>query len=295
MGMETLRGTAASSCEPVPTARQLHTSMPTRSPNYTKPPVSETILGVQFDWLPLLMNAHLGAFWRSLGEDWPNPTDAPALDPQFERFGEPNWQPIRLQLKLADSSFRMQIKNAAGNRMIQVQNGRLHFNWIKIGDSGYPRYSEVLPGFIEAFEKFRGFVETSELGSIVANQWEVTYVNQIPQGTVWNRPADWGFFQPINSAENINDIAELESFSGEWHYVIPKQRGRLHVQWQHGRQPGADRDSIVLTLTARGPINKEAGNLIDGLNLGHNTIVEAFRRLMSDTANKFWDLKGLEK
>jgi hypothetical protein len=35
-------------------------------PDYERPPVVETVLGVQFDPLPDLCNAHLGAFWGTL-------------------------------------------------------------------------------------------------------------------------------------------------------------------------------------------------------------------------------------
>ena len=56
-------------------------------PDYVDPPVVETILGVQFDPLASWRNAHLGVFWKTLNtDDWPNVSDAPPLQPQFERF-----------------------------------------------------------------------------------------------------------------------------------------------------------------------------------------------------------------
>jgi len=55
---------------------------------FERPPVNETVLGVQFDPLPRLSSAHLGAFWASLGTDWPVVNDAPELEQQFERFGK---------------------------------------------------------------------------------------------------------------------------------------------------------------------------------------------------------------
>jgi hypothetical protein len=58
----------------------------TESPSYLRPPVVETILGVQFKPLRGLQNAHLGAFWKTLGDEWPTVADAPPLEPQFERF-----------------------------------------------------------------------------------------------------------------------------------------------------------------------------------------------------------------
>jgi len=102
-------------------------------PDYVDPPVVETILGVQFDPLASWRNAHLGVFWKTLNtDDWPNVSDAPPLQPQFERFAESaRWAMFGAQLTLTqDPSARLQIKNKAGDRMIQLQNSRLHFNWL---------------------------------------------------------------------------------------------------------------------------------------------------------------------
>lgn len=45
-------------------------------PSFERPPVIETMLGVQFQPLPALRSAHLGAFWKTLGEEWPVVLDA---------------------------------------------------------------------------------------------------------------------------------------------------------------------------------------------------------------------------
>jgi hypothetical protein len=96
-------------------------------------------------------------------------------------------------------------------------------------------------------------------------------------------------------------LIEAESFSGEWHFVIPGQRGRLHINWHHGQSPPRGKaseapavESIRLNLTARGPIppSERSGDaLLDGLNLGHETIVRSFAGLMSEPANRLWGLK----
>ena len=64
-------------------------------PAFRKPPVVETVLGVQFDPIPGFSNAHLGAFWKRLlahensgsAGEWRTLTDAPPIEPTFERFG----------------------------------------------------------------------------------------------------------------------------------------------------------------------------------------------------------------
>ncbi len=68
--------------------------------------------------------------------------------------------------------------------MIQVQNGRLHLNWL--GRGQYPRYATIRPEFDQALAAFTAFVADEDLGEIRANQREITYVNQIPKGPLWS-------------------------------------------------------------------------------------------------------------
>lgn len=264
-------------------------------PDYARPPVVETVLGVQFDRLAKFGNAHLGAFWKTLDlREWGDVTDAPPLPPQFEYFGEAaKWGTgIRIQVGQSPRG-RLQIRNAASDRMIQVQDDRIHFNWLGTEGNPYPRYEAVRQGFDDALTRFVGFVEGAKLGEFRPNQWEVTYLNHIPQGTVWNVPADWGFFRPLNGVPAVAGPAAGESFGGEWHFIIPEERGRLHVQWQHAvpSEP-SDAERIVLTFTARGPLvpGAKIADIQEGLNLGRNAIVQSFESLMSEAANHYWGL-----
>lgn len=269
-------------------------------PDYKNPPVIETILGVQFDRLPGFRNAHLGAFWKALGsEEWPTVSDAPPLQPQFEQFGESaRWAKAGSQVTLAPvQSTRLQIKNRDGDRMIQIQNGRLHFNWLGEKKGDYPRYPMVREGFLRALQLFMDFLTEANAGEFHPNQWEVTYLNHIPRGTVWQTPADWGFFRPLGSLPTIERVGCTESFDGEWHFVIPERRGRLHVQWLHALKASGDHDGeiIRLTLTARGPVQANADvvrRILVGVDLGRETIVRSFRNLMSDQANSYWGLEN---
>src|SRR4051794_21592534 len=97
-------------------------------PEYANPPVVETVLGVQFDRLPKMKNGHLGAFWGGLSQrEWPAIGDAPPLSNQFETFADSSrWERAVHVEFTQDLSLRIQIKNADANRMIQIQNSRLH-------------------------------------------------------------------------------------------------------------------------------------------------------------------------
>jgi uncharacterized protein (TIGR04255 family) len=196
---------------------------------------------------------------------------------------------------MQEVTVREQIKSKNGDRMIQLQNGRFHFNWVGEGGSRYPRYHNVRDGFVSAWRSFVSFIAKENLGEIRPNQWEVTYLNHIPKGTVWNSPDDWGFFRPLGAVPTIKGVVQGESFGGEWHFVIPGQRGRLHVGWQHGKLEPPKNEIIILNLTARGPLagtGKPVEEVIfEGIDLGHETIVWSFKEMMTSEANKYWGLK----
>ncbi|GIW91114.1 MAG: hypothetical protein KatS3mg109_1546 [Pirellulaceae bacterium] len=265
--------------------------------HYDRPPVVEVILGTQFELLSGFGNAHLGAFWKTLDqEEWPFVADAPPLLTELEEFTpEARWaRGLRFQLSTTPVA-RLQITNRRRDRMIQVQNNCLHFNWIRQGGLDYPRYACVREGFITTLKQFVGFVNHQGLGQFRPSQWEVTYLNHIPKGTVWHTPQDWDFFSLLRSVPVYDGLIAGESFSGEWHFMIPDKRGRLHVRWEHGlKSDSEETELVVLTLTARGPLEGDQADLnmlLDGVDLGHRTVVEAFAKLMSEDANKYWGLK----
>lgn len=264
------------------------------------PPVVETVLGVQFERLRGLTNAHLGAFWERRKKTWPHANDAPPLDEQFETFGkQAGWnRAIKLKLTQAPSS-RLQIRNAAGDRMVQLQNCRLDYNWIGQPGEEYPRYRTVRPEFDQVLIKFRELVAEHELGVLVPNQWEVTYVNHMPRGTVWRDPQDWpAIFRSLPGLAVVPEGTDLEGFGAHWHFEIRPQRGRLHVELQHAYVEAPERREVLaMKLTARGPTRKE-GDVVaaidEGLNLGHEVIVTSFEELTSRQAHGYWNRENTD-
>lgn len=258
---------------------------------FTNPPVIETILGVQFQPLRSFSNAHLGAFWKELDEQWADVSDAPPLPPQFEEFGEArSWAQVGLQLRVTQEvASRLQIRNATKDRMIQIQNSRLHYNWMGQG-SNYPRYAKVRPEFDTVLTKLEQFLAKKSLGDLRRNQWEVTYINHIPKGAIWKNPQDLPQVFRFLAAFDSPTPVRLESLDGEWHYEIVPKRGRLHVQLLHGRRPDPPTSEVLrLTLTARGPVQPGL-TLDEGLNLGHEAIVKTFMELTTDIAHEYWGL-----
>ena len=276
--------------------------MPTTSlPSFENPPVIETILGVQFEPIRGLSAGHLGAFWKRLqshdpsGESWCRLADAPALEPTFETFAKgQRWLPNALRVTFGQPPpTRLQVRNEPGDAMVQIQNGRLHYNWIRKSDADYPRYSKIRPRFDWLVGEFCAFFEGEGLGGMSPNQWEITYVNHIPKGPLWSEPTDWGtrVLSVLGDSPLKSEVAQLESVAATWHLEIPPQRGRLHIDLKHaygGDDPAAE--ILRLTLTARGAVDADRA-LNAGLDLGHEAIVRTFKEITAPPAHEVWGLK----
>lgn len=260
-------------------------------PSFDKPPVVETALSVQFDPIPGLTNGHLGAFWKSLGPDWPHVEDAPPIRDVFERFGEGRrWSPPTLGLRLqAEPQLRLRIRNQDKTRLIQIQNTRLVHNWIKQPQEEYPRHEQIRNGFESVLHRFKSFLGDERLNEPRSNQWEVTYVNQMEQGPLWSNPSDWkNIFRETQFATSIEGLTQPEGFQANRVFEILPQRGRLHIVIESGHRNAKDRaDAIIMKLTARGPLSNVS--LLDNLDLGREVIVRMFSDLTTENAHAYWE------
>jgi len=199
-------------------------------PDFASPPVVELVLGAQFSPLTKLTSAHYGLFWRELGPEWVDPADALPIDDQFELFDRPRPEPSRgIDLRPARFPARLMIGHRDQDRLIQLQPTRFHFNWRRRAGF-YPSYRRLISEFTAMFDRFERFVEDRRLGSVLVNQWELTYVDEFPQGEYWQTPADWaGFLPGLFGTIPAADGLALEGRAAEWVFEITPKRGRLHV------------------------------------------------------------------
>ncbi len=264
------------------------------TPTYTNPPIVELIIGVQFSPLTKFTTGHFGLFWKQLGDEWTNVTDAIPLEDQFELFDDPNKAfstGLRLKLERASLPGRFMIEHRQKDRLIQIQPSRFLFNWRRNADF-YPSYKQLIVEFEAMFERFRLFIEAEKLGRLLPNQWELTYIDAFPKGKHWQTQEDWqkvlpGLFGNLFSTNDTN--LKLEQRAATWSYEIPPKQGRLHISANQGRVNGSDQDVLLLQMTARGPIPKDSANgLRGGLDLGHNTAVTTFLKVVNPEIQKEW-------
>jgi len=272
---------------------------PNKSLILDNPPVIEMVIGVQFSPIPGFTSAHMGWFWKKyLDESWSIALDAPRLPDLTENFGDQiSWTPQNIfsfMTAVAPESNRVQFTDANRERMLQVQNTRFHYNWQK-RSSPYPSFCVNHKEFSRYFGVFNRFLLESGLGITPNNLWEITYIDHIPRGTLWDKPSDWITVFPglFGSLSCPSGGIEFEGLGGEWRFEITPHRGRLRLSVQLGKVQEQDKEVLVLSATARGPIrDDETGWELDsGLNIGHDAIIKAFRDFASPKALAHWGIQ----
>ena len=268
------------------------------TPTFYNPPVVELVLGVQFSPLVKLTAGHFGLLWNELGEDWIEPRDGLSLPEEFERFEQHRFETLdNLHFRLEPLRLpgRFMLGHRTKDRLVQVQGTRFHLNWRKHNDF-YPSYKNLIGEFEQTFAKFESFVKNSELGMLALNQWELSYVDSFPKEEYWQTPADWPRVLPglfggeLFPTENLG--ISLEQRGAEWMYEIQPKRGRLRIS-AHLRAIDDKQESLVLTMTARGPIGKGGVDKFrTGLDLGHDIAVASFLRSVNPDLQRKWETKS---
>lgn len=268
------------------------------TPTFLNPPVVEFVLGVQFSPLDEFTSAHFGLFWSRLNQasaEWTLSGDAPWIEDRFETFDAPAWVQrgrVHFRVETAPRPGRICFENESRDRMIQVQASRFHLNWRKT-EGLKPSYKSLITEFESRFEEFRRFCEDHRLGTVVPNQWEITYVDSFPQGEYWNSHADWATILPGLFGRWIPSTDGRlvpEQRSAESSCEIRPRAGRLHVSAQTGTWESDPRTTLLLNMTCRGSIESgKVASLREGLDLGHRVSVETFLQITSQELHALWD------
>ena len=266
--------------------------------DFSDPPIVEMVLGAQFSPLTKLTSGHFGLFWKELGNDWGEPSDWPLIDDQFELFDHPIGRASvgsRIRLEPIRLPGRFALRHMSKDRLLQIQATRFHLNWKK-REGFYPSYGHLIAEFEEMFARFSSFAERSGLGTVAVNQWEVTYIDSFAKDRYWSTPADWSLFLPGLFGQQFPTDGlgiSLEHRAAESSYEIQPKRGRLHVAAGPGRAEESRVDSLLLQMTARGPVGKGgASTLREGLDLGHEAALNAFLRMVSEDTKKRWGVRS---
>lgn len=259
--------------------------------HFKNPPVVERIISLQFDQIPGFTNAHAGWFWKSsLDEAWSTISEAAPIQEVKESFTNSADIPqAQFQFLSGPVPNRLQIVRKSDDRMIQLQNSRFILNWRSKDNQEYPDFEKLLSEHEDYFSKFCKFAKSAGLNDINLNQWEVTYVNHIPNGTLWSTFADWTNLFPGLSLPNIDAYRDrIDALNTSWAINLGNNAGRLHIKLGHAKKTSSPSDQIaVLELTCRGPIDSNH-SYQKGIELGHESIVQTFTEITSAAGHTEW-------
>lgn len=266
---------------------------------YARPPLTEVVIGVQFERLDKLDAAHLGLLWDKFRSRFPRTEQKPPLDSAIERVGlrGPLAEP-RLEL-LTEFRQRLWFLSDTGDELVQVQDDRFIRNWRRQpGEhSLYPRFGELEPRFIDDMAVFTAFLEAEKLGSVDANQCEVTYVNIIARTDHWSSHSDLSKVFRGWSSEFATAVDwPMEAVQARTAHILNDARGefvgRLHVAIEpaFAAPVGTSAEPVFrLVLTARGrPLGPGMSGIQAFLDLGHRAVVMSFDKMVTVDMQSAW-------
>lgn len=258
-------------------------------PSFKEPPVVETVLSIQFDELLDFKTIHHGMYHATIKEKYPFVSDQPRLEPIVESFPLSHmggWQIRPSDNRPGRVWFR---DDEDGSQLLQLQPDRFSLNWCKQEGVEYPRYRKNRSLLFDEFEGFCQFANENDLGEVLPNLCEVTYINHIvPKenesvvdcmetiftGIKWESADNW-LSQPPE-AVTLNRV-----------FQIGEQKGRLYVESgiSHSKQFG---QFILLKITAR-VIHRKDESLHSNMDLAHEWVVKSFASLTeTQVRNERW-------
>jgi uncharacterized protein (TIGR04255 family) len=266
-------------------------------PEFERPPVAETILGVQFSPLTRWTALHFGLFWNEVSADYPFFEPHPPLGSQIEAFGDESRRHQRepiIKVVAGEPSLRYWFIDSSRTGLIQVQADQFIHNWRKAtGADVYPRYETIRPRFEREWDRFCAFLAAHSLGSPEAQQCEVTYINHIERGQGWRNFADLADITPMWSSPSRGFLPAPEVAVLSLQFVIPENQGRLHVTLQPAIRQADAREVLQLALTARGrPASSATQDILRWFDIGREWVVRGFTDFTSNKMHELWGRKA---
>ena len=261
-------------------------------PSYKNPPVTEVVIGVQFDQLQNFSILHHGLYFERIKENYPKFEAHPPLSETKEIFGEPS-RAVEIVPHFSNMPPlpRSWFLVADGNKLVQLQQDYFIHNWRKVkGDEKYPRFNNICKEFISLWNDFLKFIQEQKLGNVLLNQWEITYVNHIDKGDIWNSLGDLGnVFNCFTNKFSKKYLPVPEKVVLNSTFAFPEKFGRLYVTLQPAMRKRDNVECLQLRLTAKGRLaSNNSKSINQALDLGHEWIVLGFTDLTTNQAHKFW-------
>lgn len=254
-------------------------------------------MSIQFDPLSGLTPVHLGRWWTDPRKvTYPTCEEHPPIDPTMEEFDSPGRPQFSLTVSAAPPTPAVWFLTAGRKELLQVQRDRFTRNWTKQGPKdSYPSYRTLLPLFRKDFQEFCDFLRTNDLGEPSVTQCELTYVNPIYSGEVWERLGQLDrVLAPWSGRYTEGFLPEPEDLQIAMRFRIPDSDGtplgRLAVTLQPGNDTASGRPLYLLSIVARGrPLSAGLDGAMSFLDVAHEWIVQGFTTLTTKRMHSEWE------
>lgn len=262
-------------------------------PIFKSPPVTEMVLGVQFNDVPEFNPIRLGGWWQTVKNDFPNLQQHERLPKRI--VPKDLNQPAKLTLTLSNrpQNLRCWFLNESGTQLIQIQDDRFIYNWRKQNDTdGYPRYENIKARFKELFLSFCAYSQKNKFGEIIPNACEVVYVNRISQNELWKSHSDISKVIGVDVSCSDSFLPRPELINAGLSYRLENNgdfvgRSTVNINSAYDRKT---REPIIhLQFECIGePVTKDFVGMEKFMDIGHEWIVKGFASLTTEAMHKVW-------
>lgn len=261
-----------------------------KSPDFTNPPLTEVVCGLQFAPVQGWLTSHYGLLWNRIKAEYPISEDQPPLPRvKLEDFDAPPEFGVVILPPLR----RVFYCTEPANYLVQVQPNRFLHNWRKLQETdAYPRFPDAYSRFSEQWSGFRSFLKDSGLTPPAVQLFELTYVNMIGgPGAIFPRDA-WrfmNFYRALPQTASGADPRALELTIG---WPLGEKPGRLTMKLQHGVRATEPREEaepvMIVEFTALGMADKTGDNMEQWFKAAHDAIVYTFAALTTEEGHRIW-------
>ncbi len=260
------------------TNKKLH---PSESlPSYKNPPVNEVVCGLRFETSDDLKIPHMGLIWEKFRKDYPI---IQHNQPIASARGE-----ITIDTSIGSPLPRLWFINNSGDQLIQFQVDRFFFNWRRM-ESNYPRYDYVISKFINVYNTIEDFFKEFKLGEIIPIEYELSYINHIPNGQGWETVDDLPkiFLDFVWKKSKKRFLPNPDKVSWLAEFLLPDNKGHLIVNLKQATRTKDKATLLVLELKTRGI--SETRNIREWFDLSHEWIVRGFSDITTDKIQEIWE------
>lgn len=254
-------------------------------------PVAEVIYGAQFRPLPFTVTTP-GRLASLFASRYPIEEQAPRLPIVLEvPPGNRRLPSLPFTVGAAPAP-RLLLLDSLRTTLLQIQSDRFHHNWRKVAGNEYPSFEELLPVFVARWSEFKGHLRSVLRHQPGPIQYELTYVNHIEQGPLWQPGQSPVGVLPWVSPRSIGAQGPIE-VEVAVHQVLPELRGRLHAVARTGVRNSDGRPVLVFELTVRGTPARllNDADIEKWFAAGHSALLNAFVTLTSAEAHSTWGLR----